>query len=255
VWLWVVQNKLQVKPYFGSKTSHKTKVNIRSMKDWISPILSCLALIVSAITAYFSILQQTDDVRIVTSSQPIVVFDDKGTLGLAGRRQITFINSGNRDAAVTDITLAIMRLRTSPVANSQCSELRNFQVANLVYDFEPFVVTPGEITIKTFDQTSFPQWKTDKVDSSRKFLSGPSNVAKGDAVVTCLRISMTTPDMVVNDVYAPKHYVIIKDFPSADPSPNSLLSDPNKPYPIVVQIHSRLGAAYELMWLHGDQQK
>ena len=225
------------------------------MKDWISTILSCLALGVSGFTAYFNILQQTDDVRIVSSSQPIVVFDDKGTLGLAGQQQITFINSGNRDVAVTDVTLAVMRLNTPPVTNSQCSELRNFQVANLVYDFEPFIVTPGQIIIKKFDQTSFPQWKTDKVDGSRKFLISPSNVVRGDAVVTCLRISMTTPDMVVNDVYEPKHYVVVEDFPNADPSPNSLLSDPNKPYPIVLQTNNRLSAVYELMPFRRDQQK
>lgn len=218
------------------------------MKDWISTTIALVALLISGATAYFSILQPTDDVRIVASSQPIVVFDDKRTLGLAGPQQITFINSGNRDVAVTDITLTVMRLDAKPVTNSQCSQLRNYQVANLVYDFEPFIVTPGKIAIKKFDatkfdQTNLPQWKTDKVDSSRKYLVSPSNIDKGDVVVTCLRISMTTPDTIVSDVYAPKHYVTIDDFPSENPSPTSLLLNVNKPYPIVFQKQSRLSEA------------
>jgi hypothetical protein len=185
-----------------------------TIKDYITLTISCLAFLVAAGTAYFNV-RQTDDVRIVTSPEPFVVIDDQGMLGVSGQQQITFINSGNREVAVTGITLVLFKLRAPPPVNSQCNEAADLQVANLVYDFEPIIARPGDIMIKTFDRTLFPKiWVTDTDDSQLKnFVLSPSIFGKGDIVFTCLRLSVTTPDMVTDHAFVPKHYIMIKDLP------------------------------------------
>jgi len=201
--------------------------------QYITLIISCLAFLVSAGTAYFNIIRQTDDVRLVTPQAPFVVIDDQGMLGVSGQQQITFINSGNRDVAVTGITLVLFKLRAPPPVNSQCNDAADLQVANLVYNFEPFIATPGHIVIKTFDRTLYPKiWETDTADSHLKnFVLGPI-FGKGDIVFTCLRVSVTTPDMVTDHAFVPQHYVMIKDLPHEGAVASSV-TDSNKPYSVV----------------------
>ena len=166
---------------------------------------------------------------------PVVVVDDKDKLGVSGQQQITFVNSGNRDAAVTGITLVLLKLTAAPSANSQCNE--GSEVANLVYELVPFIIAPGEISVKTFDRTLFPElWKTDNANSNLKsFVLGDSIFRKGDIAFACLRLSVTTPDQVTDHALVPKHYITINDIPHNGPAASvvSFVYDSNKPYHVV----------------------
>jgi len=209
-------------------------------KDWITGILAFLALVVSAATAYYTTIRQADDLRVVSSLEPVVIIDDRGKLGVSGQQEITFINSGNRDAAVTGVTLVVFKLMGPPSANSQCNEGK--QVASLVYEVEPFIIVPGGIMVKKFDRTLFPQlWMTDNIDSNLKhFVLGDSLFGKGEVVFTCLRLTVTTPDIMTDHALVPKHYIAIADIPHAGPSASSvsLISDSNKPYLVVHTTHT-----------------
>jgi hypothetical protein len=209
-------------------------------KDWITGILAFLALVVSAATAYFTTIRQADDLRVISSLEPVVILDDKARLGVSGQQQITFINSGNRDAAVTGVTLVVFKLMGSPSANSQCNEGR--EVANLAYQVDAFITRPGEILVKKFDRTLFPElWMTDNVDSNlKKFVLGDSIFGKDDVVFTCLRLTVTTPDMVTDHALVPKHYIKIDGIPHNGPSAShvSFVSDSNKPYLVVQTTHT-----------------
>ena len=172
--------------------------------------------------------------------EPIIIIDEKGKLGVSGQQELTFINSGNRDAAITGITLVIFKLTGPPSANTHCNEGK--QIANLIYQVEPFIAKPGEIVVKTFDKTLFPQlWMTDNNDSNLKhFLLGEALFGKGDVAFTCLRLTVTTPDLVTDQASVPKYYVAITEIPRVGPSAStvSFLSDSNKPYPIVQTTHT-----------------
>jgi hypothetical protein len=210
-------------------------------KDWVTGILALLALVVSAATAYYTALRQADDLRVVSSLEPVVIIDDKGKLGISGRQEITFINSGNRDIAVTGATLVIFKLAGPPSANSQCNE--GTQVASLVYEVEPSILLKaGEIVVKKFDATLFPQlWVTDSHDSNLKyFVLGHSLFGKGEVAFTCLRLTVTTPEMMNDHALVPKHYIAITDIPHTGPSASSVsfISDSNKPYPVVQTTHT-----------------
>ena len=215
--------------------SHKEpKVN---MKDWVSVTLSCLALGVSAGAAYFNIIRQTDDIRIATLPSPFVVLDDQGKIGVSGQQQITFINSGNRDAAITDLSLVLVRLKDAPPDDTQCDEAKGSAVASLLYDFEPFITRPGDIVVKTFTRTLYPDlWKTSSTDNNLKFFDlGSSMFGAKEIVFTCLRLSVTTPDKFIADVLVPKHYIPIEDVRHDGSVASSVKSvfDSNKPYRIV----------------------
>lgn len=209
-------------------------------KDWITGTLAFLALVLSAATAYYTTIRQADDLRVVSSLEPVVIVDDKGKLGVSGQQGITFINSGNRDAAVTGVTLVVFKLMGPPSTNSQCNEGR--QVASLIYEVEPFIISPGEIVVKKFDRTLFPQlWMTDNIDSNLKhFVLGDSLFGKGEVVFTCLRLTVTTPDMITDHALVPKHYIAITDIPHTNPGASSVsfISDSNKPYLVVQTTHT-----------------
>jgi hypothetical protein len=208
-----------------------------NLKDLVTLTLAFLAFAVSAGTAYFNIVRKSVDVRVVTNSSPVVVLDDKGHLGVWGEPQIQFINSGNRDIAVTSVVAVFFKSSTAPTSSSDCISVANASPVSFLlnYEFKPFVVTPGDIVIKTFDSVSFADlWKSDSTDSHLIKYSLPSTYfSKDDFVFSCLRLSITTPDMVTENIYVPKHYVQIQGFPHTAFSSLNYLSDSNKPHSVL----------------------
>jgi hypothetical protein len=88
-------------------------------KDWITLVLSGLALIVSVISAYYSNFRLTDDVRVALPMPPFVTIDSKGSLGVSGEQQVTFIDSGNRDVAVTGISLGALQIARASASSDR----------------------------------------------------------------------------------------------------------------------------------------
>src|SRR5438105_4163957 len=78
-------------------------------KDWITLSVSILALIVSTLTAYWTIVRRVDDLRVVITGSPLLIFekDIQGINFYLTNGNITFLNLGNRPAAVTRIYLAL----------------------------------------------------------------------------------------------------------------------------------------------------
>jgi hypothetical protein len=75
-------------------------------KDWTTLIFSVLALVISAASAYWNIIRQVDDVRVMIEGSP--------SIGVSGGKIIshfgppmTFINLGNRSAAISSVSLSI----------------------------------------------------------------------------------------------------------------------------------------------------
>jgi hypothetical protein len=70
-------------------------------KDYITIVLSSLALLVSSLTAYFSVVVQTDDLRLILRRGPVVFVDeDVNQLVVDGKVDAYFSNGGNRSAAI-----------------------------------------------------------------------------------------------------------------------------------------------------------
>jgi hypothetical protein len=52
-----------------------------NVKDWTTIIISLLALVVAAGTAFYSAILRSDDIRVIPSATPSISIDDKGVLG------------------------------------------------------------------------------------------------------------------------------------------------------------------------------
>jgi hypothetical protein len=208
------------------------------IKDFLSLFLAALALVISAGTGYFNIIRQSDDVRVVAQASPHIEIDNSGTLEVSGQQVVTFINLGNRDFAVTGLTMVFYKLSSPPQTDNNCDTGSNSGgVLSLVYDFEPFILKPADIIVRSFESTRFPGlWVADPKASHLKKFAYQSVFSKGDWVFTCLRFSITTPGVVIDHAYAPVHYIEIKDLPHTGISATQVSSFPNsnKPYPLYV---------------------
>jgi hypothetical protein len=129
-----------------------------SFKDLVSITLSLLAFIISAGSAYFNIVRQIDDVRVTVGDGPYLFLDDRGRTALFGDQQITVINSGNRSAAITDVTLVVSKGSEKLESVSECTKP---ETISMYYATDGFVIKPGEITVQKFLQPAFPQeWES-----------------------------------------------------------------------------------------------
>jgi len=118
--------------------------------------VSILALFISALTAYFNVIQKTDDLSLVISHYPLVSIENE-KLALAMLDQhFTFINSGSGPIGVLEEGLAA----SDPV--SKCSSRR--ERAELRYGVEPLVIKSGDIVSQAIDNVSADGlfWKSQK---------------------------------------------------------------------------------------------
>lgn len=111
-------------------------------RDWAAISISVLSLIVSCLSFYFTTLLQTDDIRVVIDGAPYLSADDDGSLLIEGQVKLTWVNSGNRTAAILSVAAIGRKLGEGERVNPKC-EGENWNGFEL--GFEPFVLKPGEI--------------------------------------------------------------------------------------------------------------
>jgi hypothetical protein len=163
----------------------------KSSTDWFSRILAFSALVVSAWTAYRTLVIQEDDIRVVIGKSPSYFLMTDGSLIVYGQPELTFINSGNRAAAITSIAAILSRLGSIEVQSPACAE-KTGDYFPVELDIEPFVLKAGEIIVRTggFPKRSFFEKKDGYYTLRVPFVE----VKKGDAFLACLQLSITTPD-------------------------------------------------------------
>jgi hypothetical protein len=79
-----------------------------TFKDWASLTFSLLALTISAGSAYFSIIRQVDDLRVLIDGV-LIVRPEKGTgnITIETDQSLNFANLGNRPIAVPIINILV----------------------------------------------------------------------------------------------------------------------------------------------------
>src|SRR5437879_51547 len=70
--------------------------------DWLAVGISILSLTVATLPAYRTVLYQRDDIRLIVGDS-LKVKRDKSGLLLSRDQEFTFINSGNRQAVISEI--------------------------------------------------------------------------------------------------------------------------------------------------------
>ena len=87
--------------------------------DWLALGISLLSLAISGITAYRNVFFQRDDVRFVAGHSLSVARNENDEFRIEEDQEFTFINSGNRQAVVTEIygTLVLVTDSKAQCAN------------------------------------------------------------------------------------------------------------------------------------------
>jgi hypothetical protein len=155
-----------------------------AFKEWagvVGTVTGVLALLISGLNAYYNIIRQKDELRVANDGRLFASTNADGVLEITGRHSLTFINSGNRAAAVTSIKLLV-----SELDNFDDKEAPNCLAGRgvyLDYEIEPFAVKPGEIFVKSLDVKG--EAATFKIifGTERKYL-----------LMTCLEFSVASPD-------------------------------------------------------------
>jgi hypothetical protein len=124
---------------------------------------------------------------------PGVVLDNR-TFVAWGKPQLTFINSGNRAAAITGIGASAQNLSRADPAAEDCN--KQDKVFRISFDTPPFVVNAGEIhAIEAGVQASGPTFISVQKDGSLRIPG--FGFKEGDQLLICFELNLATPDSYV----------------------------------------------------------
>jgi hypothetical protein len=162
-------------------------------RNWTSHIIATLALLVSLISAYFTVVRRIDALSVFVPIYPPLVFiDDKsGHLEVTNLDQnLTYINSGTGSVAVMLEGITI----NDGDADAVCS---NQPVAVQLYQIEPIVIKPGEIRVHDVKNDS------GKSDRKRTVEKSDFGLKAGQIITVCLFLSVVTSANVAETVRLP----------------------------------------------------
>lgn len=193
-----------------NKARGLSKPTERAKRDWLALSLSITSIMISFGGFYFNTLFQKDDIRVVIGSSPSVGRTEKDELTIYGEQELTFVNSGNRAAAITNVSAVGKRIDPAIVAN-ECCALDEDTVMVFAFDVKPFVLKPGEIqTVRTQVTSEFSS-KTDSFGVMRLDKS-IFEAKSGDVVLACLNLNVVTPDSYSVQWRRPAYRMKFNDF-------------------------------------------
>jgi hypothetical protein len=163
-------------------------------KDWATLTVSAVALLISATTLYFSVVRTKDDLRVVVEGTPSFLLDyDHPRFDVITNLTMTFINVGNRPAAILGVTLYLDQSPAAELHQENC-EHEGGTATTRPYNLNAVIVKAGEIvsvSTKLHDQHSGAK------EEERKIRTEEWSVKKNQInVLGCLRFTVSTPDDV-----------------------------------------------------------
>ena len=160
-----------------------------SAKDWIGVGTGLTALVLSALTAYFNVFRQSDDLRVVISgtikSVSLAGHSPNVSLVVDADYQIAFINAGSQPIDISQVGL-ISAHREKEAADGNDCPAGSF---DLGYKSDAFVLKPGEIIRKDIRFS-------DDSKSSHGTIPLPSKLSDKEIFLVCLRFDFVTLDAV-----------------------------------------------------------
>lgn len=124
----------------------QSKVRLR-WPAWLnaSVLVAALALLISAINAYVTLIDRRDDLQAFVSASPTVFYNENGTVKLEGSFEITIFNLGNRNAVVTSIDAQVFHSLVDHPADCQQAGDVSKQVGwSLPLEVPAFTLKPGD---------------------------------------------------------------------------------------------------------------
>jgi hypothetical protein len=215
-------------------------------KDWATLFISCLALFISAGAAFFGVIVQLDDLRVVIGDHPYIRIEE-GEARMSGPPELTFINSGNRPASITAVRGVVSRLTGPDDKSLECQkygELDFDKIPALIdFDTNPFVLKAGEINVVTAELKDTIPWKRRK-DGILYIPKMVYQAKLGDAFLVCFSITIVTPDSYLVQWRRPVYKFVLNDSSGKEQSfEQQYLFEKEKPV-VILQRTSTVLARY-----------
>ena len=183
-------------------------------KDWATLTMAAFALLISAATLYLTVVRTKDDLRVVVEGSPEFLLDyDHPKFDIITNLTMTFINVGNRPAAILGVTLFLDQSPKAELHQESC-EQEIGTATTRPYDLKAVIVKAGEIIsvpARLRDQHSGAK------DAERTIRLEDWSAKKNQInVLGCLRFTVSTPDNVSEDRDVPIFYTNAELFQRED---------------------------------------
>jgi hypothetical protein len=160
-----------------------------SKRDWLAITISLVSVIIAAGSAGYNILLHQDDIHVVFGNS-LNVGREKQDFTLDAKQEVTFINSGNRPAVISEVYGKLVLARGTASDQSQCEEGLSL-AKNILLNASPLIIKPGEIQIMNAKvDISYP-WKLDGYQV--RYHADDAREAAAKHIV-CVEIYAVTPD-------------------------------------------------------------
>lgn len=124
----------------------KKKVPTFSAKDVLTLVLSSIAVLISATTAYFTFVQQTERLEATVTEAPQLSRKGTNQFVLEASAEFAFVNSGSQSIAIVDALYQLHRV--SKAADE--TECASSDVNEVDMTGAGAVIKPSEIVVKRF---------------------------------------------------------------------------------------------------------
>lgn len=176
----------------GSGAPEQTRERIKG-KEWVAILISIAALGLSAVTAYFSFVRQSEEMRVFLGQIPLLTRADDGRLLLEGNLDIAFMNTGTRPIIIKLVGLLIEDISKRGGDSDPCG----LSFGSRLFEVDSFVVKEKESVSKLlrlrFD-SSKPSSDLKLTEDGRISMSAPTDSSgkPSRSVIACVRIAGAT---------------------------------------------------------------
>ncbi|MGC2775497.1 MAG: hypothetical protein WA418_07645 [Bradyrhizobium sp.] len=179
----------------GTEVSKPPRERVK-VKEWLLFLISASALALSALTAYYNVVRQKEELRVYFGNRvPLITRASDGNLLVDGRIDVAFMNTGTRPILISSMNLEIYDVpQGSGVHYKRCS--RPF--GSLTYSVDSFVLKEKESVAKLVDLKVDPQglWGSKNVTESGQIVTAAPKNLQGEpsrSVGVCVTIYGATP--------------------------------------------------------------
>jgi hypothetical protein len=179
-----------------SAQSRQSQWSAAVLASVVTFLITVLGFGISAFGFWVS-LKQTDDLRVMIPSAIPLITIQKDRIAFMQAIDLTYINSGNRQARISDLGLVALKYdEQKPPTDRSCNEGEPEAKIYPRFDFASLVIKPGEI-MDIRNLKFRPGFMGEALgDQGIQFPNVPGVTGK-DTMLVCLQQRVVTPDSYV----------------------------------------------------------
>jgi hypothetical protein len=181
---------------------------------WVALVVSAITFLITLVGFVFSVIafwtsvDRIDDLRVVIGRAPSVSLSPADKVQIVDIPQLTFINSGNRTASVTDMRAAAWIYKGETPGTDDCKSRRNSYPYMILFNAKAFALKAGEAEV--VEATFKEDEDIAKVGDKTYELRGVKYF-ENEKILVCLELSMATPDKFVEGLRTPVFLIVFEN--------------------------------------------